>query len=439
MSSSDVIPGSGTRSGKKTMRAVVWEGKPYEMAVRNVPKPEIIHSQDAIVRITMAAICGTDLHTYHGIFGSSTPPWTMGHEGVGIITEVGHAVGHFKVGDRVLIPCSANCGFFSVDKRQQDQGHLYGAGPQFSSDGGAQAEYLHVPFADDSLVAIPDDSSPDLDWLFLTDIFVTAWAGLDYAHFQAGDSVAIFGAGPVGLLCAYAAILRGASKVYSIDHVRDRLDKAASIGAVPIDFSSDAGTASEQILRRQPLGVERSVDCIGQECLDHALKPRQNYVLQEAIRVTKYNGGIGILGVYIAQGKSAGTPRGELMDKDLAITIPEIFRKNLSFGPGPVNPSLYEIMPTAVELVKSGRAKLGWITTSQIGIEDAPKAYKRFDQKLEIKVVIRFPWTKEHSLVLPEPVAEVETPGEEAQESSRFEEKSPVKPPIRKKPPRPSP
>jgi threonine dehydrogenase-like Zn-dependent dehydrogenase len=402
MSSSSGIQGRGARPGKKTMRAVVWEGKPYEMVVRNIPRPEIIHSQDAIVRITTAAICGTDLHTYHGNFGSSAPPWTMGHEGVGVIVEVGHAIEHFKVGDRVLIPCAANCGFFSVNKRLEDLGHLYGAGPDFSADGGAQAAYLHVPFADDSLVAIPDDFSSDLDWLFLTDVFITAWAGLNYAHFQAGDSVAVFGAGPVGLLCAYAAILRGASKVYAIDHVRDRLDKAASIGAIPIDFSSDAGTASEQILRRQPLGVERSVDCIGQECVSHYIKPQQNYVLQEAIRVTKYDGGIGIVGAYIAQGKSAGAPRGESMDKDLALAVPELFKKNLAIGSGPIHPSLYGIMPTALELVKSGRAKLSWIVTSQIGIEDAPKAYERFDQKLEIKVVIRFPWAREQPLVLPE-------------------------------------
>ncbi|KAH6842360.1 chaperonin 10-like protein [Chaetomium sp. MPI-CAGE-AT-0009] len=438
MSSTSGTKGIGARAGKKTMRAVVWEGKPYEMAVRDVPRPEILHREDAIVRITTAAICGTDLHTYHGIFGSTTPPWSMGHEAVGVIVEVGQATEHFKVGDRVLIPCSSNCGFFSVDKRLEDLTAFYGGGPDFGVDGGGQAEYLRVPFADHSLVAIPDDFSSDLDWLFLTDIFVTAWAGLDYAHFQAGDAVAVFGAGPVGLLCAYAAILRGASRVYAIDHVRDRLDKAASIGAIPIDFSSGAGTASEQILRREPLGVERSVDCIGQECLNHDLKPEQNYVIQEAIRVTKYNGGIGILGLYIAMGKSAGMPRGQSMHKELSISVPDMFLKNLSIGSGPINASLYEVMPRVFELVKSGRAKLSWIVTSQFGIEDAPKAYDRFDKKLEIKVVIRFPWAREKPVVASEPVAEMEeTAGEEG---SRSREKSPVRISTgRKKPRRPSP
>ncbi|KAK4039056.1 hypothetical protein C8A01DRAFT_36955 [Parachaetomium inaequale] len=411
-------PANGTSAAKKTMRAVVWEGKPYEIAVRDVPRAQIVQPEDAIVRITTAAICGSDLHTYHGLIGSKTPPWQMGHEGVGVVVEVGPATEHFKVGDRVLIPGAGDAGFYSVDKTAGDQGPIYGQGPDYSQGlGGSQAEYLRVPFADDSLVAIPDDFSSDLDWLFLTDIFITAWTGLDMARFQAGDAVAVFGAGPVGLMCAYAALLRGASRVYAIDHVRDRLDKAASIGAIPIDFSSEElGTASEQILRREPTGgVERSVDCIGQECVNHRLKSQQNYVLQEAIRVTKFNGGIGIVGVYAALGKSAGTPLGELMDKELSIPIPEMWLKNLTIGSGSVNPSLYEVLPKAYELVKSGRARLDWVVTSQIGIEDAPKAYERFDKKQEIKVVIRFPWAREQLVAASEAVkadADIETADE---------------------------
>jgi len=381
----------GTSAHHKTMRAVMWEGKPYEVAVRDVPRPKITHPEDAIVRITTAAICGSDLHTYHGTFGSRTPPWQMGHEGVGVVVEVGDATAHFKVGDRVLIPGGADPGFYAVNKNLEDQGLWYGEGPDFGIGGGSQAEYLRVPFADHSLVTIPDDSSSDLDWLFLTDIFITAWTGLDFARFQAGDSVAIFGVGPVGLMCAYAAILRGASRVYSIDHVRDRLDKAKSIGAIPIDFTSEDGTASEQILRREPHGVERSVDCIGQECLNHHRKPQQNYVIQETIRVTKFRGGIGVLGVYASLGKSAGTPRGDVMDKELSVSIPDLWFKNLSIGSGSVGPGVYDVFPEAFELVKRGKAQLGWVVTSEIGIEEAPEAYERFDKKLEIKVVIVFP------------------------------------------------
>ncbi|KAL2142938.1 hypothetical protein VTI28DRAFT_517 [Corynascus sepedonium] len=398
MSSANGTQDNGSSSGKEAMmRAVVWEGKPYEMAVRDVPRPRILQPEDAIVRITTAAICGTDLHTYHGVLGSTTPPWQMGHEGVGVVVEVGAATEHFKVGDRVLIPSGADTGFFPNDPAK-DQGLFYGEGPDYGSIGGTQAEYLRVPFADDSLVAIPDEFSSDLDWLFLSDIFITAWAGLDFAGFEAGDSVAVFGAGPVGLMCAYAALLRGASRVYAVDHVRDRLDKAASIGAIPIDFTSEAGTASEQILRRETGGVARAVDCIGQECLNHHLRSQQNYVLQEAIKVARYNGGIGILGVYAATGRSAGAPLGDMMDKELLISIPDMWLKNLSIRGGTLFPSLYDILPKAFELVKSGRARLDWVVTSQIGIEDAPAAYERFDKKLEIKVVIRFPWAREQAI-----------------------------------------
>ncbi|KAH6617957.1 hypothetical protein B0J18DRAFT_371822 [Chaetomium sp. MPI-SDFR-AT-0129] len=439
------------------MRAVIWSGHPHTMTVRTIPRPTLRHPQDAIIRISTAAICGTDLHTYHGIFGSTTPPWTMGHEGVGVIVEVGSGLTHFHVGDRVLVPCGANCGFFSVDKRAEDQGHLYGAGPDFGfgfgSDGGAQAEYLLVPFADDSLVAIPPDDhhhndndnnndptdkageeqedifASDLDYLPLTDIFPTAWAGLDYAHFQPGDTVAIFGLGPVGLLCAYTALLRGASRVYGIDHVPARLAKAASIGAVPIDFSVASGAegpASDQILRREPLGVERSVDCIGQECVNHELRLEQDYVLREAVKVTKFNGGIGVLGVYIAQGTSAGAPRGGEMKGELKVGVPEMFRKNLTVGMGPVNTSLYEILPRAVELVRTGRVQLGWIVTAQIGIEEAPEAYRRFDRKEEIKVVIRFPWAMgtTTATALPERVTTAEGKNGGEGESSKAEKTS---------------
>jgi len=399
--SGNVTNGNGTSENVKTMRAVVWEGTPFEMAVRSVPLPQIQHPEDAIIRMTTAAICGSDLHTYHGVFGSATPPWQMGHEGVGIVISVGSATERFRVGDRVLIPGGADSGFFSIDQKFTDQGGFYGQGPEFGGNlGGTQAEFLRVPFADDSLVLIPDDFSSDLDWLFLSDIFITAWAGLDFARFVPGDTVAVFGAGPVGLMTVYAALLRGASRVYAVDHVRDRLDKAASLGAIPIDFTAPlpkGGTASEQILRREGSvgGVERTIDCIGQECVNHHLRPQQNYVIEEAIKVTKFNGGIGLIGVYASLPKSAGAPLADTMDKQLSISVGDMWLKNLTVGSGTVAPALYSVLPRAWDMVRSGRAKLDWVVTSQIGIEDAPAAYRRFDRKEEIKVVIRFPWARE--------------------------------------------
>ena len=159
------------------------------------------------------------------------------------------------------------------------------------------AEYVRVPFADKSCVPLPAGYSNELDFLFLSDIWATGWTCLDFAGFQAGDTVAVFGAGPVGLLCAYSALMRGTSKVYSIDHVSQRLEKAASIGAIPINFRHSDPV--DQIMKLEPGGVNRSCDCCGYECVNGDLKPQQD-IIRNAVRVTASHGGIGVIGAYIA-------------------------------------------------------------------------------------------------------------------------------------------
>lgn len=247
------------------------------------------------------------------------------------------------------------------------------------------AEYVRVPFADSALIKIPKKLS-DKEWLFLSDIFPTAWEGLSWSGFQPGDSVAVFGAGPVGLLCAYSAIIRGASLVYVIDHIPQRLAKASGIGAVPINFTK-GGSASEQILALRPGGVNRSVDCCGQECVNEELKPQQDFIIREAIAVTSVGGGIGIPGVYWAQEKSAGAPNGDKMKKNISFPITDFFIKALTIKSG-----IVEGQPTfkaLVKLVESGQARPGFIATAEYDLDDAPKAYKRFDKKLEVKVLFR--------------------------------------------------
>lgn len=269
------------------------------------------------------------------------------------------------------------------------------------------AEYVRVPYADDSLIAIPDDFSSDINWIFLTDVFITGWTGLDYAKFQPGEEVAVFGLGPVGLMAVYAATLRGASRIYAVDHVRERLDKAAALGAIPIDFTSEEGSASQQILRRQPQGVQRVIDCVGQYGLNAKLRPQQNYVLNEAIRVASFTGGIGIVGAYAAFPTSKGVPRGDDMDTQLLISYPDVWMKALTIGNGAIV-GMYEVLPRLFELVRTGKARLDFIVSAQVGIEDAPKMYERFYKRLETKVIIRFPWTREVS-----PFEAVETVEEE--------------------------
>ena len=251
------------------------------------------------------------------------------------------------------------------------------------------AEYVRVPQADDSLIIIPHYPFREFDYLFISDIWATAWTCLDFSGFEAGDSVAVFGAGPVGLLCAYSALFRGARKVYIVDHNKQRLEKGASIGAIPINFTHN--NAAEQILALEPNGVNRSCDCCGQEALNTDLKPQQNAILLDMVHVTKNQGGMGIVGVYFHQDNTPGHPRASEWRADLAIPTAEMWTKGLKMQSGIVN--IPSVAARLVELVKSGRGKPSFIVSSVVGIEDAPEAYKRFEEGKETKVVFRFPWT----------------------------------------------
>jgi threonine dehydrogenase-like Zn-dependent dehydrogenase len=247
------------------------------------------------------------------------------------------------------------------------------------------------------LVKIPNNGIRDLDYLLLADILPTAWTALDFSKFQAGDSVAVFGAGPVGLLCAHLALVRGASKVYSIDHVQDRLDKAASIGAIPINFTDrHKGSASEQILALEPGGVMRSCDCCGYECVNPKLKFQPNYIIQEAAKITSTWGGIGIIGVYTSIPPSAGAPNAGKISGDIVMPLGTIFGKRLSIGTGAMEP--YHLIPLLMNMIEEGRINTRFIYTNEVSIEDAPLVYRRFSEKKEIKVAFRFPWEWEPKL-----------------------------------------
>lgn len=256
---------------------------------------------------------------------------------------------------------------------------------------------MRVPVADASLTKIEDADASDEEYLFLTDIFATAWTGLEYASFEPGDTVAVFGAGPVGLLTAYCAILRGAAKVYSIDHIQDRLYKAASMGAVPIDFTK--GEPSAQILALEPNGVQRCVDCVGQECLNGKLKNEQNYILTQAIKCLSYKGGFGAIGGFFGQPDSEGVPNGSSMSPELMFPTALWFSKSITMRGGPVEIRLYQEKLNA--LIKHERVRLGFIISGVFDIEEAPEAYKRFDKKLETKALIKFRWNEKGTKVAP--------------------------------------
>jgi threonine dehydrogenase-like Zn-dependent dehydrogenase len=246
-----------------------------------------------------------------------------------------------------------------------------------------------VPWADSSLAKIPSNSNlDDREWLPVADVFPTDWSLLTRSGFEPGDSVAVFGAGAVGLMCAYSAIMRGASIVYVVDHVTSRLAKATQIGAMAIYFTL-GGKASDQILALRPAGVKRTVDCVGEVCLDENLEPRQDYVLRETVKITRHQGGIGIAGVYMAGLSGQVTEAAENLglSSEIKFPIAEAWSKGLRIHCGMVD--LKEAVPQVMELIKTGRARPGFVFSNEYSIEDAPLAYSRFERWEESKVILK--------------------------------------------------
>lgn len=253
------------------------------------------------------------------------------------------------------------------------------------------AEYARIPFADNSLIPIPSSNgtAPDnlASYVFTSDIFATGWQGVSFSGFEPGDTVAIFGAGPVGLLSAYSAMLRGASRVYSIDHTQSRLDIAASIGAIPINF--EEGDPVAAIMAQEPGGVTRTVDCVGFEALDASLDVDSGVIIRQMIQLTAQQGGMGQIGVFSHDPDSPGVPLGSTMNTNVTIDMATFFNKGLRWQTGPVDPKV--VAPELVELISSGAADPSFIISSTIGIEEAPDYYQRFDEHDESKVMLYFP------------------------------------------------
>lgn len=222
----------------------------------------------------------------------------------------------------------------------------------------------------------------------ITDIFATAWYAVDCSGFQPGDSIAVFGAGPVGLLCAYSATLRGASKVYSIDYAQSRLDKAASIGAIPINFTH--GDPVAQITAREPAGVRRSCDCVGFESLNDKLKRQPGIVLDNCIRVTEATGGIGLIGEFPppANGPTAGAPLSTGKEGLFPVSIGLLWTKALSLNGGVAE--VHRLQPLLRDLIESGKARPSFIIDEILySLDVVPHAYKRFERRQIGKPVIQ--------------------------------------------------
>ena len=379
------------------MRAVVYKG-PYEVAVENVDDPRIEAPTDAVVRITSTCICGSDLHMYEGRTGAE-PGIVFGHENQGVVEEVGSGVVKVGAGDRVNLPFNIGCGFcFNCERGYT--GFCQTVNPGFAGGAygyvsmgpykGGQAEYLRVPFADFNCLELPQGTAHEADFAMLSDIFPTGYHGAEMAGVRPGDTVAVFGAGPVGIMAAYSSLLRGASVVYCVDRVPERLAKAEEIGCVPVDFSK--ADPAEQIKElRGGDGVMKGIDAVGYQAVGHGggsgdTAEQPNAVLEGLIEVVNPTGRIGIPGLYVPAdpgGVDEGARQGRI-----ALSFGRFFEKGLSLGTGQCNVKQYNRYLR--DLIVAGRARPSLIVSHELGLDAAPDAYEKFDKRVEgyTKVVL---------------------------------------------------
>lgn len=221
----------------------------------------------------------------------------------------------------------------------------------------------------------------------LSDIFATGWAALDFSGFQPGDTVAIFGAGPVGLMAAHAASLRGTSRIFSVDYVSDRLETARSLGAIPINFQE--ADPVEQIMALEPEGLTRSVDAVGYEQFNRNLAVQADVIIHNMMAVTSAGGGMATVDVCAPRAQNSSTAlRAATAQESVSFSMSNFFFGEFTWGAGPSNP--VELAPFLLQLVSSGRASPGSIVSDVISIEETPGTYRRFERYEITKAVIAF-------------------------------------------------
>ncbi|MGE5492804.1 MAG: zinc-dependent alcohol dehydrogenase [Actinomycetota bacterium] len=388
------------------MRALCWHGK-KDIRCDTVPDPRIEEPRDAIIKVSSCAICGSDLHLFDGFMPGMEHGDILGHEFMGEVVEVGSGNAKLKVGDRVVVPFTIVCGEcdqcrrgnYSVCERTNRNkdiadkvfGHstagLYGYTHLTGGYAGGQAEYVRVPFADFGPVKIPDGLT-DEQVLFLGDIFPTGWQAAVQCDIQPTDTVAIWGAGPVGQFAARSALLLGAKQVIVIDRLPERLAMAEAGGAIPINFEE------ESVLERLGeltggKGPEKCIDSVGMEAhatrsidsiYDRAkqammLETDRPHVLREMIYVCRPAGTLSIPGVY--GGLADKIPFGAIMNKGLTVRT----------GQTHVNRWTDDLL----RRIQEGQIDPSFVITHTVGLEDGPEMYKTFRDKVDgcIKVVMK--------------------------------------------------
>jgi threonine dehydrogenase-like Zn-dependent dehydrogenase len=388
------------------MKALTWHGK-HDVRCETVDDPEILNPRDAIIRITSTAICGSDLHLYDGYIPSMKSGDVLGHEPMGEVVEVGRG-STLKVGQRVVIPFTISCGrCYHCSKQQysgcengnpadkQDMGREAYGYPAVAAFGyshltggysGGQAEYLRVPFSDVGPIVIPDDSLSDDQVLFLSDILPTGWMAAENAEIEPGDTVAVWGCGPVGLFAVQSAFLLGAERVIAIDHFPARLELAAGFGAETINYEQ---TKVYEALNEMTggIGPDACIDAVGMEAhggfadniwdqikVSTFLGTDRGHVVRQVITACRKGGRVSMPGVY-----------GGFLDK---FPIGALMNKGLTVKTGQTH--VHKYVPRLLDYVREGKIDPTFVVTHRIPLSQAPHGYHLFREKKDgcIKVVL---------------------------------------------------
>lgn len=366
------------------MKALVYHG-PKKVSVDKVPDPKIEKATDVIIKLTTTNICGSDLHMYEGRT-SVEKGKVLGHENQGEVVEVGAAVDTVKKGDWVCLPFNIGCGFcencerglsgFCLTCNPGMAGAAYGYADMGPYNGG-QAEYLRVPYADYNCLQLPKgEKDKENDYVMLSDIFPTGWHATELAGITPGDSVVIYGAGPVGLMAAISANIRGASKVMVVDRQADRLQLAAKIGAIPVD-ESKAGPVEQILELTGGKGADCGCEAVGYQCHDQHGHEVPNLVMNNLVASVKATGGIGVVGVFVPKDPHASDALAK--KGQIAFDMGLFFSKGQRVGTGQANVKAYN--RKLRDLITNGRAKPSVIVSHQISLDQAPDAYKHFDNR----------------------------------------------------------
>jgi threonine dehydrogenase-like Zn-dependent dehydrogenase len=388
------------------MRALTWQGK-EDVRVDDVPDPKILNDRDAIIEVTSCAICGSDLHLYDGFMPGMEPGDILGHETMGRVVEVGRGNSKLQVGDRVVVPFNIACGecFFcqkglwslcdrsnpGADLARKLMGHapagLFGYSHLTGGYPGGQAEYLRIPYADVGPIKVPDGLN-DEQVLFLSDIFPTGYMAAEQAEIEPGDTVAVWGCGPVGQFCIQSAWLFGAGRVIAIDNVPERLELARTRGRAETINSDGAEVGEALFTMTGGRGPDRCIDAVGTEAHAHGsidavaddLKKKvmlgtdRAHVIREAIICCRKGGTISMPGVYIG-----------FVDK---IPLGAFMNMGLTLKTGQTHTHRY--LAPLLELIQQGKIDPTFVITHRAGLEEGPELYRKFRDKEDncIKVVL---------------------------------------------------